>query len=66
MHLPNLQPGASDTATFSILVSVVGTGELQFGASGGAPVPGDPGALQGIGDFVTLPVSVQAGPPTFR
>ena len=60
--LPNLEPGASDTATFSILASVVGTQELQFGASGGAPVPGDPGALQGVGDFVTLPVSTQPGP----
>jgi uncharacterized repeat protein (TIGR01451 family) len=60
--LPNLQPGASDTATFSILASAVGTNQLQFGASGGAPVPGVPGALQGVGDFVTLPVSVQPGP----
>jgi uncharacterized repeat protein (TIGR01451 family) len=60
--LPNLQPGASDTATFSMLASAVGTAQLQFGASGGAPVPGDPGALQGVGDFVTLPVSVQPAP----
>jgi uncharacterized repeat protein (TIGR01451 family) len=60
--LPNLQPGASDTATFSILASDVGTDQLQFGASGGAPVPGVPGALQGVGDSVTLPVTVQPGP----
>jgi uncharacterized repeat protein (TIGR01451 family) len=60
--LPNLQPGASETATFSLLASAVGTDEIQFGASGGEPVPGSPGALQGVGDFVTLPVSVQPGP----
>jgi uncharacterized repeat protein (TIGR01451 family) len=60
--LPDLQPGATDTATFGIVASVVGADELQFGASGGEPVPGDPGALQGVGDFVTLPVSVQPGP----
>jgi uncharacterized repeat protein (TIGR01451 family) len=60
--MPDLQPGATDTATFSIVASAVGTAQLQFGASGGAPVPGDPGALQGVGDFVILPVSVQPGP----
>jgi uncharacterized repeat protein (TIGR01451 family) len=60
--LPNLQPGGSDTATFSILASAVGTVELQLGASGGAPAPGHPGALQGVGDFATLPVSVAPGP----
>jgi uncharacterized repeat protein (TIGR01451 family) len=60
--LPNLQPGASDTATFSLLASGVGTDDIQFGASGAEPVAGSPGVLQGVGDSVTLPVTVQPGP----
>ncbi|HET6793912.1 MAG TPA: DUF11 domain-containing protein [Acidimicrobiales bacterium] len=60
--MPNLAAGASESATFSILASSIGTYDLPFTVSGGVPIPGSPGALQIIGDSVTLAVSVQPGP----
>jgi uncharacterized repeat protein (TIGR01451 family) len=60
--MPNLAPGASENATFSLLASAVGGTDITFGVAGGVPVPGFPGALQIVDDSLTLPVNVQPGP----
>lgn len=60
--MPNLAPGASETAVFSLLASTIGTYNVPFNVSGGVPVAGSPGTLQIIGDSVTLSVNVQPGP----
>jgi len=58
--MPNLAPGASETATFSLVASAPGSYQIQFGAS--ALVPLGNGAFQSVGDSATLTVSAQAGP----
>jgi uncharacterized repeat protein (TIGR01451 family) len=60
--MPNLAPGASETATVSLLASTTSTFAIPFTADGGIPVPGVPGALQSIDEAVTLSVQVQPGP----
>jgi uncharacterized repeat protein (TIGR01451 family) len=59
-NMPNLAPGASETATFSLLASAAGSYQIPFNTSASVPVPGSPGELQAISDSVTLPVTVQA------
>jgi uncharacterized repeat protein (TIGR01451 family) len=58
--MPNLAPGASEQATFSLLASGTGTYDVPFTVSGA--IPGANFSLQITGDSVTLPVSVQPGP----
>jgi uncharacterized repeat protein (TIGR01451 family) len=60
--MPNLAAGASETATFSLVASTVGTYDIPFSVSGTVPVPGEPGTLQLVGDSVTLSVNAQPGP----
>jgi len=60
--MSNLPPAASETATVSLLAATTGTYAIPFNVDGGIPVPGFSGALQVIGDTVTLAVNVQAGP----
>jgi uncharacterized repeat protein (TIGR01451 family) len=60
--MPNLAPGASESATFSLLASSTGTVDIPFTVSGSVPSQTVPGALQITGDSVTLPVNVQPGP----
>jgi uncharacterized repeat protein (TIGR01451 family) len=60
--MPNLAAGVSESATFSLLASAVGTYDIQFGFAGGQPIPGSPGALSIINDFATLPVNAEPGP----
>jgi uncharacterized repeat protein (TIGR01451 family) len=60
--MPNLAPGASETATFSLLASAAGDYQIAFGAAAEQSVPGSPGQFQAIGDSVTLAVSVHPGP----
>lgn len=60
--MPSLAPGASESATFSLLASLPGSYQIPFGVSGGHPVPDSPGALQIVSDQLTLPVGVQAAP----
>jgi len=58
--MPNLAPGASETATFSLLASAPGNYQIPFGASAEVPLGG--GAFQSVGDSATLGVNAQAGP----
>jgi len=58
--MPNLAPGASETATFSLLASAVGDYQIEFGASALIPLGG--GVFQSVGDQATLAVSAQPGP----
>jgi uncharacterized repeat protein (TIGR01451 family) len=60
--MPGLAPGASETATVSLVESAVGTYQIPFGVSALEPVPGSPGVSQGFGDSLTLPVDAQPGP----
>jgi len=60
--LPDLAPGASVAATFSLLASAAGAYDLVFSASGRQPVPGYPGEFTAVGDSATLSVNVQPGP----
>jgi uncharacterized repeat protein (TIGR01451 family) len=60
--MPNLAPGASETASFSILASTAGTYDVPFGVSAAVPEPGSPNIFNVIGDQVTLAVNVQPGP----
>jgi uncharacterized repeat protein (TIGR01451 family) len=60
--MPNLAPGASETATFSLVASTAGDYQIPFGASASIPDPGVPGALESFGDQATLPVTVQPAP----
>lgn len=60
--MPNLAPGASETATMKIVASGIGTSNIPFTVSGGVPVPNSPGTLQIVGDSATLAVNVQPGP----
>jgi uncharacterized repeat protein (TIGR01451 family) len=59
-NMPNLAPGASETATFSLLASAAGSYQIPFNASAEVPVPGAPGEFTDVADSVTLPVTVQA------
>jgi uncharacterized repeat protein (TIGR01451 family) len=59
--MPNLAPGASESATVSILASSTGTFTIPFSVSGGVAVPGSPGALQIFGETAELSVNVQPG-----
>jgi uncharacterized repeat protein (TIGR01451 family) len=61
-QMPNLAPGASESATFSILAAASGTYDLPFGVAAAIPDPGTPGASDIIGDQATLTVTVQPGP----
>ncbi len=61
-QMPNLAPGASESATFSILASASGTYDIPFGVAAAIPDPGSPGASDIIGDQATLSVDVQPGP----
>lgn len=60
--MPNLAPGASETATMKILASGIGTYNIPLTVSGAVPVAGSPGTLQVTGDSVALAVNVQPGP----
>jgi uncharacterized repeat protein (TIGR01451 family) len=60
--LPGLAPGASETATFSLLASAAGGYQISFSAAGQQPVPGSPGVFQVVGDTATVSVDAQAGP----
>jgi uncharacterized repeat protein (TIGR01451 family) len=60
--MPGLAPGASETATVSLVESAVGEYEIPFGVSASEPVPGSPGVSQGFGDSLSLPVDAQPGP----
>jgi large repetitive protein len=58
--MPNLAPGASETATFSLLASAPGDYQIPFGATGLQPIGG--GEFQSVGDSATLAVTAQPGP----
>jgi uncharacterized repeat protein (TIGR01451 family) len=58
--MPNLAPGASETATFSLLASEPGDYQIAFGATGLQPIGG--GAFQGVGDSAMLAVTAEPGP----
>jgi uncharacterized repeat protein (TIGR01451 family) len=58
--MPNLAPGASETATFSLLASEPGDYQIAFGATGLQPIGG--GAFQSVGDSATLAVTAEPGP----
>lgn len=60
--LPPLQPGASETATISLLANAVGDYQVPFGVSALEPDPGSPGVFDALGDSATLSVSAQPGP----
>ncbi len=60
--LANLAPGASESATFSLLAATPGSYEIPFNVVGGQPIPDSPGALQIISDAATLTVDVEAAP----
>jgi uncharacterized repeat protein (TIGR01451 family) len=60
--VPNLAPGASETATFSILASANGSYQLSFGASALEPDGANDGGSDVVGDSVTATVSAQSGP----
>jgi uncharacterized repeat protein (TIGR01451 family) len=60
--MPNLAPGASESATFSILASTTGSYDIPFGVAAAIPDPNTPGASDIIGDQATLTVNVQPGP----
>ncbi len=59
--MPNLAPGKSESATFSILASATGTFDIPFGVAVAIPDPGSPGASETVGDSVTLTVKVRSG-----
>lgn len=58
--LPPLQPGASETATMSLLANAVGDYQIPFGVSAAEPEPGSSGVID-LGDSLTLSVSAQPG-----
>jgi uncharacterized repeat protein (TIGR01451 family) len=60
--LPNLAPGASESATFSLLASAIGSNDLSFGVAAAIPDPNTPGASDIVADQATLAVNVQPGP----
>jgi uncharacterized repeat protein (TIGR01451 family) len=60
--MPNLAPGASESATFSILASTTGSYDIPFGVAAAIPDPNTPGASDITGDQATLTVNVQPGP----
>jgi uncharacterized repeat protein (TIGR01451 family) len=60
--MPNLAPGASESATFSILASTTASYDIPFGVAAAIPDPNTPGASDIIGDQATLTVNVQPGP----
>lgn len=60
--MPNLPPGGSETATFSILATAPGSYQLSFGAAALEQDPADPSASEAVGDSATLSVTAQPGP----
>lgn len=60
--MPNLAPGASESATFSIVATAIGSYEIPFGAAALEQDPANPGVSDAIGDSATLAVTAQAGP----
>jgi uncharacterized repeat protein (TIGR01451 family) len=60
--MPNLAPGASESATFSILAPTFGTYDIPFAVAAAIPDAGTPGASDIVGDTVTMTVNVQPGP----
>jgi uncharacterized repeat protein (TIGR01451 family) len=60
--MPNLAPGASETATFSLLASAAGSYQIPFGASELIPDPQCSGCQTAVGDSATLAVNVHPGP----
>jgi uncharacterized repeat protein (TIGR01451 family) len=60
--MANVAPGASESATFSILAPTVGTFDIPFAVAAAVPDAGTPGASDIVGDTATLTVTVQAGP----
>jgi uncharacterized repeat protein (TIGR01451 family) len=58
--MPNLSPGKSETATFSILASAAGSFDVPFGVAAAIPDPGSPGASETVGDSLTLAVKVRS------
>jgi uncharacterized repeat protein (TIGR01451 family) len=59
---PDLAPGASASATVTLLASTATTYDIPFTMSATQPLPGVPGASTVAQDAVTLPVNVQPGP----
>jgi uncharacterized repeat protein (TIGR01451 family) len=59
--MPGLAPGASESATVSLLASAVGPYQIPFGVSALEPEPGEPGVSLGVGDSMTLAVNAQPG-----
>src|SRR5262249_9431503 len=59
--MPNLAPGESESANFSVLASAVGTNDIPIGVAAAIPHPSTPGASDIIGDQATLTVNVQPG-----
>jgi len=57
--MPNLAPGASETATFSLVASAPGSYQIPFGATGFQSING---GFQSVGDQATLTVNAQPGP----
>jgi uncharacterized repeat protein (TIGR01451 family) len=60
--MPNLVPGTSESATFSILASSTGSYDIPFAVAAAIPDPNTPGASDIIGDQANLIVNVQPGP----
>ncbi|HEU5332269.1 MAG TPA: DUF11 domain-containing protein [Actinocrinis sp.] len=60
--MPDLAPGASESAGFTLVAATAGTFALDFGASGRQPIPDEPGAFQVVADEATLSVSAAAAP----
>jgi uncharacterized repeat protein (TIGR01451 family) len=60
--LPNLAAGGSESATFALLASTIGTYSIPFTVSGAEPSTTVPGALQVVGDSASLSVNVTPGP----
>ena len=60
--MPDLAPGASESAGFGMVAATAGVFALDFGASGRQPIPAEPGAFQVVADEATLSVTVAAAP----
>lgn len=60
--MPNLAPGASESATLSILATAVGSYQIPFGASALEADPANPGVSDAVGDSAILSVTAQPGP----
>jgi uncharacterized repeat protein (TIGR01451 family) len=60
--MPNLAPGASETATFSLLASAAGDYQIAFGAAAAVADPNGSGGFLSVGDQATLAVTARPGP----